>query len=147
MLPSKRKSTGLFPSFSNMIEDFFRDDDGFFRNWTERQNLPAVNVKETDKFYMLEVAAPGMKKDDFKVEIDNGVLTISSENKTESEEKDDNYMRREFSCSSFSRSFWLPENIKEEDIKAEYKDGVLMVSVPRPKGEIPKANRKTIKIS
>ncbi|MEI5579364.1 Hsp20/alpha crystallin family protein, partial [Streptomyces brasiliscabiei] len=86
---------------------------------------PAVNVSETDKNYEIEVAAPGMKKDDFKVKVENGAIHISAERKEEKEEKQKNYTRQEYSYNSFSRSFTLPEDVKEDDIKAQYEDGVL----------------------
>jgi HSP20 family protein len=96
-------------------------------------NMPAVNVKETDKAFVLEVAVPGMKKDDFKLEMKDGMLIISAETEIEKEEKDENYTRKEFNYSSFSRSFWLPENVKTDDIKANYKEGMLLVTLPKEK--------------
>ncbi len=90
---------------------------------------------ETEKDFIVEVAAPGMKKDDLKVEVKEGTLYISAETKAEKEEKEDNYMRKEFSFSSFKRSFYLPENVKEEAILANYKDGILYLTLPKLKVE------------
>ncbi len=140
-----RKPNELFPAFNSMVNDFFRDDD-FFDSRFRKMSAPAVNVMETDEAFKLEVAAPGMKKEDFKVEVDNGYLIISSETKSEKEETEENYTRREFSFSSFKRSFWLPEGIKEDKIKATYKDGMLYVNLP--KTEVKKVEtKKTISIS
>ena len=79
-----------FPSFSGWVDNFFRDDDGFFNEWRNRfageMTVPAVNVSQTEKAYNLELAAPGMKKEDFNISVDNGVLTISSETKSEKED-------------------------------------------------------------
>jgi len=94
-------------------------------------SMPAVNVKETEKAFELEVAAPGLSKKDFKVTAEGGVLTVSSESKQEKEEKEKDYTRKEFNYSSFSRSFTLPENVNEEDIKAIYEDGVLRLSIAK----------------
>jgi HSP20 family protein len=124
------------PAFMpNWIDNFFRDDDFFANNWQRELSIPAVNVKETDAAFELEVAAPGMKKDDFKIEIKDGNLVISAETKEEKEEKGKNFTRREFNFSSFNRSFWLPENVKPGEVKATYKEGILYLSLPKIKVE------------
>jgi HSP20 family protein len=112
----------------NWLSDFF-DNDRFFDSTWLRTTVPAVNVKELDKTFEIELAAPGLNKKDFKVTAENGILTISSEKKEEQEMKEKDYTRKEFSYSSFSRSFMLPENASEEDIKASYEDGVLKLHV------------------
>jgi HSP20 family protein len=112
----------------NWLSDFF-DNDRFFDSTWLRTTVPAVNVKELDKTFEIELAAPGLNKKDFKVTAENGILTISSERKEEQEMKEKDYTRKEFSYSSFSRSFMLPENASEEDIKASYEDGVLKLHV------------------
>lgn len=123
-----------FPSFNAMVDNFFSDTDDFFKGWPRTsETIPAVNVVDGKEGYELEVAAPGMKKEDFKVEVKNGMLTISAEGKQEKEEKKDNYTRKEFSYTSFSRSFWLPENVDAEAIKATYNDGLLRLNVPKTK--------------
>jgi len=112
---------------------FFRDFENelFNHETTNSGDTPAVNIQEDNKQFTLEMAVPGMKKDDFKINLDNQVLTVSKEQKEEKEEKKDNYTRREFVYSSFSRSFRLPKSILAEKIKADYKDGILMVTLPK----------------
>lgn len=126
-----------FPTLRSMLDNFWSSDwmgDDFQR----RDRMPAVNVKETDKCFEIEVAVPGMKKEDFKIDVDNGVLTISAEQKEEKEKKEDNYTRKEFSYSSFSRSFSLPQNVNEDSIKAKYDNGVLALTLDKAKEEKPK---------
>jgi HSP20 family protein len=114
----------------NWLSDFFDNDRFFDSNWL-RTTVPAVNVKEQDKTFEIELAAPGLSKKDFKVTAENGILTISSEKRDEEERKEKDYTRKEFSYSSFSRSFMLPENASQEDIKASYEDGVLKLQVAK----------------
>jgi HSP20 family protein len=110
-------------------------------------SLPAVNVKETDDDYFIEVAAPGMSKKDFNVNFQNNVLTISSEKKDEKEEKEDTYTRREFCYQSFQRSFTVPGNdVDSEKISASYADGILKIKLPKREEVKPKPARE-IKIS
>lgn len=124
----------LYANYSPMFRGFFDD---FFRPVREGQSednfmtMPAVNIKESDGNFHLEVASPGLKKEDFKIDVEKGVLTISAEKDHSEETKEDNYTRREFRYASFKRSFQLPEGIKEEDIKATYQDGVLMIDLPK----------------
>lgn len=131
------KRNNLFPAFGNFFDDFFTKD---LFNWNDKNfagsgaTLPSVNVKENDNEFAIELAAPGMKKEDFKIELNNHVLTISSEQKEEHEEKDKagKYTRREFNYRSFSRSFTLPaETVESEKIEAAYKDGILNISIPK----------------
>ena len=132
------KSNGtLFPTIPSLFDDLFTRDwlDSSLANWrVNGASLPAVNVMETNDEFRIEVAAPGMKRSDFKVELDNNVLTISSEREDKSEEKDSNgnYARREFNYQSFQRSFSLPENkVLRDKITARYADGILHVTVPK----------------
>ena len=122
-----------WPSLVNgpWLSAFFDNDRFFDSDWLKKQSLPAVNVKETDKNFEIEVAAPGLSKKDFKITVDNGVLTISSEKKEEKEQKEKDYTRKEFSYSSFSRSFTLPENVNEDDVKANYENGLLKLDVAK----------------
>lgn len=96
-------------------------------------NIPAVNVKETDDEFLVEVAAPGKSKEDFEIELNNNVLTISSETEEEhkSEDKEEQFTRREFSYSAFKRSFSLPDSIDSAKISANYVDGVLKIELPK----------------
>ncbi len=130
----------MFPAFSSWMDDFFPDN-GF--KTMKGVSMPAVNVSETKSAFKLKVAAPGFKKEDFKLEVQNGMLMISGETKEEKEEKDEQYTRQEYSFSSFSRSFTLPENVKGDDIAAEYKDGVLKITLPKNKTE----DKPTMQIS
>jgi HSP20 family protein len=120
-----------WPSLMNgsWLSDFFDNDRFFDSDWMKKQSVPAVNVKETEKGFDIELAAPGLSKNDFKITVDNRVLTISSEKQEEKEQKEKEYTRKEFSYSSFSRSFALPENVNEDGIKATYDSGLLKVSL------------------
>lgn len=127
-----KRNQNLSP-FDQLLNNFFSVEDnwpvGFHQN---HRTQPAVNIEEDDKEYRLELAVPGMQKDQFKIELDQDVLTISGEAKEENQEEKRNYARREFVLTSFSRRFNLPEGkVKEDKIKANYRDGVLMVSLPK----------------
>lgn len=135
----KRHSGYGFPT---IFEDFFKPD---FLGGTEvfKSQVPAVNIKENDNDFVVELAAPGLKKEDFNIEVDKNILTISSEQKSENtiEENDGKYTRREFSFQSFKRSFTLPEIIDDNQIKANYENGVLKVELPKKEEALPKAKR------
>ncbi len=113
---------------------------------TNTNSMPAVNIKEDDKRFMLDLAVPGIDKKDLKIDINEDLLTISSETKNESEENKDGYKRKEFSYTSFCRSFQIPENVNREKIEANYKDGILSVSLPKFEEEKNKISRQ-VKIS
>ena len=124
----------LFPALPSLIEDFFN------RNWMDTTSnqrfgsstLPAVNIYETNDQFKIEVAAPGMKRENFNIELDNYVLRISAELKDEVKNDTDQFTRREFYYGSFERSFALPENkIDGEHIEAKYNDGILYITVPK----------------
>jgi HSP20 family protein len=93
--------------------------------------MPAVNITEGKEDYKIEVAAPGLGKEDFKISLDNNVLNISSEKEVKNESKDENVLRREFSYSSFSRSFSLPDSVNGDKIKANHNDGILSIVIPK----------------
>ena len=134
-----KRSTVNFPS---ILDELLKPD---WLGGIESFNatIPAVNVKETDTSFTLELAAPGKTKDDFNIEIDRNVLTISSEFKNENEEIDDEgrYTLKEFSYSSFRRSFTLPETVNADNINASYENGVLNVTLPKKKEALPKPKR------
>ena len=136
------KNNGHFyPVFPNLFNDFLADDFSFIKplNKETRTFNPAVNIKEKDDEFLIELAAPGFKKEDFKLSVENNTLTISSEKNEESEEKNNNYTRKEFSYQSFSRSFNLPEKIVNSDeIEAKYSDGILNVRIPKREEQKPK---------
>jgi HSP20 family protein len=118
-------------------------DDDFFPEFAQRSTtMPAVNIREDEKKFTLDLAIPGIDKKDLKIEINEDILTISSEKKEEKETDSDNFKRKEFSYSSFCRSFYLPENIKRENIEANYKDGVLMVELPKEEEEKARLSRQ-----
>ncbi len=130
----------------SLLSNFFDDDNFANSRWLRGRELPAVNIKESDKNFEIEVAAPGYDKKDFHIDVEDGILTISAEyTKTNESKEEDNYRRKEFECGSFSRSFTLPQNVKDEDIQAKYEDGVLKLNIVRR--EEPKSNpKKTIEI-
>lgn len=94
-------------------------------------NIPAVNITEHKDDYRVSLAVPGMKKDDFKIDVEGNMLTISSEKETTKEDKDKKFTRKEYNYSSFSRTFTLPEEINKEKIEAKYEEGVLKITLPR----------------
>jgi HSP20 family protein len=120
---------GLFPQLATWVNDLFSED------WplpaVKGISIPAVNITEAPDAFNLKLAAPGYRKEDFKLAIENGSLFISAETKEEKEEKTEKFTRREYSFGSFSRSFTLPENVKRDQIAAEYKNGVLNVKLPK----------------
>lgn len=132
---AKRNSL-ILPSLMN---DFFKPD--WFGGMDTFNHVPAVNIKENEKDFMLELAIPGFKKEDFNIEIDNDVLTISSEVKKDNEINEENYTRREFSVSSFKRAFTLPETVNADAINAVYEGGVLTLTLPKREEALPKPKR------
>lgn len=132
------------PSLRSFFENFWGNDlieDDFLK----RTKMPAVNVKDNEKNYEIEVAAPGMKKEDFSITVDSRILTISAEVKEEKEVMEDKYSRREFVSGSFSRSFTLPDNVDENNIQANYDNGILKVVVPKATEKSPQ--KRTIALS
>jgi len=143
MLPTMRTRTtwpGLFDEFlnRNLLPGIFDAE--------SRHSLPAVNIIEGREDYRIEVAAPGLNKEDFKVSLENNVLTVSSEKEENQEEKDEKVMCREFSYYSFSRSFTLPMTVNSEKIRATHKEGILQVIIPKKEEAKEKPSRE-IKIS
>ena len=131
-----RQNSTLFPSLPSLVEDFFNREwaDSSLADRSFASTLPAVNVLEDNDQIIIDVAAPGMKRDDFKVELDQNVLTISSHKEEKHEEKTEgaNYTRKEFNYQSFQRSFSLPENkVDGQKITARYIDGILQITVPK----------------
>jgi len=124
------KSNGI-PVMPSVFDDFFRD--WSLSNFSNTNTtLPAVNIKENDDEFKVKVAVPGMDKKDFKINLENNILTISSEKEIENEEKNDKYTRKEYSYQSFERSFNLPKNVvNSEKITASYKNGELIITVPK----------------
>lgn len=134
-----------FPSLGTMMNDFWNTDKFFNTPFFNGETLPAVNIRETKNNFELEVAAPGYKKEYFRISVENGMLTISAETSKETNEENENYTRKEFSCASFTRTFTLPENVKEEDIDAKYKDGLLLMELK--KSGKPAVAKKEVKVN
>lgn len=144
--------------FGNFITQDFFDMEDFFDNrrwvrdmlpdrfWNGKRSEPALNIRETDDHFEIEMAAPGFAKKDFEVTIDDGCLNISATKSTSDEKKEENFTRREFSYNSFERSLQLPENIKQEEIKASYKDGILSFNLAK-KEETKKIPPKKVQIA
>ena len=132
----------------SVFDDFFKPWNEWFDNGgslSRAMNVPAVNITEQKNDYLVSLAAPGLKKEDFKIDVDGNMLTISSEKEETKEEKDKKFTRKEYNYSSFSRSFTLPEEINKEKIEAKYEDGVLKISLPR-KEEAKKPAAKNIAV-
>lgn len=150
------KNTGLtgrnsrrlsnLPTLSSWMDEIFNGGfpSVFTQNFNEGISLPMVNIKEDPGAYFVEMAVPGLKKSDFQIDIDNGILSISTE--MEEEQNDGNYTRREFGYSSFKRSFTLPETVDDENIKATYSEGILSIVLPKKEEAKPKP-AKIIQIS
>ena len=144
--------------FGSLITSDFFDMEDFFDNrfwnqgllnesfWNGRKGEPALNIKENDENFEIELAAPGFAKKDFKITIEDGCLNISAEKSTSEEEKEDTYTRREFSYKSFERSLQLPENIKDEEVKAKYNDGILSFKLNK-KEVVKKQKAKIVEIA
>jgi HSP20 family protein len=139
-LVRKNQNQGWLPLFFN---DFFRDDWNVGIN--ANHTTPAINVKETDQAFCVEVAAAGMAKDDFNVRVDEDndlVITVEKKNRREEENKDARYLRREFSYAKFQQTMVLPENVNKEKIGAKVENGVLYVYLPKlAENEIQKKQR------
>lgn len=132
-----RRNSLLLPSLMN---DVFKPDwFGGLENYNN--TFPAVNIRENEKDFELELAIPGQKKEDFNIEVDNNVLTISMESKNEDEVKEENYTRKEFSYTSFRRSFTLPKTVNDEKINASYEAGILRFTLPKREEALPKPKR------
>jgi HSP20 family protein len=117
----------VFEEFFKPWNDWFEKSSSFGKMTT----VPPVNIIEKENDYVLSLAVPGMKKEDFKIALDGVILTIGSAKEEDREEKEDRFTRREYNFLSFSRSFTLPEDVKPENIEAKYEDGVLKIVLPR----------------
>ncbi len=145
-----KRNQNYYPTFPSFFDNFLNRGLMDWDNWNfsdTNTTIPAVNVKEDNDKFLIEVAAPGMKKDDFRLNLENNVLTICSERKDEKEEKKENYSRKEFSYQSFQRRFTLPEgHIKQDKISAKYVDGILTIELPK-REEVKPQPPKEISIS
>ncbi|MEP5254092.1 MAG: Hsp20/alpha crystallin family protein [Winogradskyella arenosi] len=130
---SNSNSNSNFSTLSHWLDDIFNRDfpSVLTSNFNTGMTLPQVNIKETADAFIVDMAVPGLKKSDFQIDLDNDLLSISTETKEENEHKDANYTRREFGYASFKRSFNLPESIDEDAINARYEDGILSILLPK----------------
>ena len=137
MLPSTMREN-YRPFF---MSNFFNDN--FFPVLTNKTNsMPAVNIKEDEKSYFIDLAVPGMDKKDIKIAINEDIITISSELKHETSEEKNGYKKKEFNYSSFCRSFYVPESVNRDKIVANYKDGILTVALPKQEVDDKKMSRQ-----
>lgn len=147
LVKQKGNGSSNLPAFSNLLENFFGSDISNFFGSDVSGNIPAVNISESNESFKIDVAAPGMSKDDFKVNIENNVLMISSEKEMQREQKEgERFTRREFSYTSFNRSFTLPETVDAEKINAKYENGILCINIPKKEVAMKKP-AKQIKVS
>lgn len=137
----------LFPWSNDSLKSFLSSDDFFNNDFFEEDSLmPAMNVKEHDKDFEIEFAAPGFSKKDFEVTIDDNILNVCGEKKKEEEETNEDYTRKEFSYNSFKRSLKLPNSVNtDQDVKAVYKNGILKLNLQKME-EVETASKKVIEI-
>jgi len=135
--------SALTPS---VCDDFFKPWNEWFVNGdfsTRILTVPAVNIVEDPKHYEVSLAAPGLKKEDFQITVEGNMLTVHVEKEQKQEEEEGTFSRREYSYTSFSRNFSLPEDVKQEDIEAKYQDGILSIRLPRrDDGKRPAASKQ-----
>ncbi|WP_369048026.1 Hsp20/alpha crystallin family protein [Tenacibaculum sp. UWU-22] len=143
-----KNSNDSLSSWANLFGDIFNTDlpSVFTSNFNKGISLPKVNIKETPEAFIVEMAVPGLKKSDFKINLDNKILAIETEIKEETEDKKENYTRREFGYSSFKRTFTLPESVNGDKINANYDNGILHISLPK-KEEAKEKPTRTIAVS
>ena len=142
----KVKDGNVFPS---VFSDFFDTDKFFGTDLIEKDFakwIPAVNITENNKEFRIELAVPGMEKKDFKINVENDVLTISAEKQEEKKDQNERFTRREFRATSFSRSFRLPQSVNADSIDGKYDNGILKLVVPK-KEEAKQKQKKEIKVS
>ena len=135
-----RKQAPFFPS---LIDDFINQD--WNLKTPSSTTLPAVNIKDLDAQFEIELAVPGMKKSDFEIEVEDGLLSISSSLEEEQVTEKGKFTRREFSYNSFKRTFTIPESVDPSNIEAQYSDGLLQLRLPKRKEALPQP-KKLIKI-
>lgn len=118
--------------FGGLLDSLFNDSPLFSSEVSRHYSVPAVNIKNNENSFEVEVAAPGLKKEDFNIEVEDNVMKLSVNKSLENEEKDENFTRKEFSYFNFQRSFTLPRNVVDtEKVEANYKDGILSIVLPK----------------
>tara|TARA_R110000868_G_scaffold111053_6_gene300179 strand:- start:844 stop:1284 length:441 start_codon:yes stop_codon:yes gene_type:complete len=143
-LVKTNRKNGFAPS--PLLDDFFSRELFDWAGWSESSTNPSVNIVETNEAFKVEMAAPGMKKENFQLELDNDTLTIQAEVSSENKEESERFTRREFNYQSFKRSFYLPNTVEADQIHATYQEGILRLEIPK-KEEAKRKPVKTIKIS
>lgn len=123
------------PFFTDLFDEFWGRD---FAPASTRLNTPAVNIKETETGFVLDIVAPGYSKEDVSINLEENVLTIASEKQAETSDKTETYTRKEFQYSSFKRSFTLPDSVNQNDVKATFKNGILSIALPKKEEALPK---------
>ncbi len=125
-----RKFNDNYPAFRSWMDDFFDTVDTSVNRFNS-PSVPAVNVLEQEDSFRIDFAAPGLQKSDFKINLDNNVLTVKSEKGSSEEDVQENYTRKEFNYTSFQRTFTLPDSANSDKVTAEYKDGILSISIAK----------------
>lgn len=138
---------GKFPGLRSSMPELFDTDNMFDFPFFKGNWQPAVNIRDNEKNYEIEFAVPGLTKKDFNISVDNGILTVSHTKEEEKKEEKDNYSHREFSYRSFSRSFTLPETVNEEKINAKYKEGVLIIDLPKKDTAVLRQKSKKVQVA
>jgi HSP20 family protein len=128
---NRKNEMPVFNPFTNLFDNFFEKEFPYAFRSGHSNTVPAVNVIENKDGFVLELAAPGLNKNDFRLKMDNNVLSITCQKENNKEENDSKYSRKEFSYCSFERSFTLPNTINSENINALYENGVLKISIPK----------------
>jgi len=136
-----RRTNNEYPAFTNWFEDIFGNTETGI-NINKNSTMPSVNIAEEDDAFKIEFAVPGMEKSDFDITLDNNILTVKSEKEEKNEESNKNFTRKEFSYSSFQRSFTLPDSANSEEINAEYENGILKIEIPKREEAKVKPQRK-----
>ena len=134
-----RKQRTFFPS---LIDDYFNQESDFK---IPASNLPAVNIKELDNLFEIDLAAPGKKKSDFEIEVEDGILSISSSIEEKEITDKEKFTIREFHYNSFKRTFTIPDSVDPTNVEAQYSDGVLKVCLLKRKEALPQP-KKLIKV-
>jgi len=127
-----RRFNNQMPGLNNIFDDLFGKEFFYSPAIEGKNTMPSINVRETENEYVIEVAAPGLKKENFNIEIENNVLSVSYQQNEENEEKEKGFIRHEYNYSSFTRSFSVPKNeVDESKIEASYEDGILSITLQK----------------
>lgn len=136
------KWNNQFPTLSNVFDNFLNNQTSDLLGRDFSTNIPAVNIKENTESFIVELAAPGLNKEDFKLHVEDNFLTISAEKKSENEQNEQSYTRKEFSFTPFKRSFTLPKTVDSDKIEASYTNGILNIHIPKKEEAKPKPVRE-----